>query len=145
MTSHSLTVNDFFESHYCCIPFPGCKMDRAPGSTVMTSVWPGISPPAICDYPLAMPFGWAGCPHSAVHCHSPVSSCQMWTWTLLEFTSSPAHCWTIHLAEARAATVLSIIFASAQSLLANVTKVQDPYTWIPSYYKKYLSNNKHNG
>ena len=36
-------------------------------------------------------------------------------------------------------------FASAEFLLANVTKVQNPYTWIPSYYEQYLSNDKHSG
>ena len=56
--THSLKVNDSFDSHYCCTSFPGCKMDEALGSTVMASVWPAISASAICDY-LAMPSGLA--------------------------------------------------------------------------------------
>ena len=48
--------------------------------------------------------------------------------TLLEFASSPAYYWTVHSAEARIVTVPSTIFASAEALLANVTKLQYPYT-----------------
>lgn len=126
--TRSLGVSDSPDSHCCFTSFRGCGMDEALGSSLMASVWPGTSAPAICD--LAF---WAGQPHSALRCYSPVASCQMWTGTLPEFASSPVHCWNVHAAEARVATVFSTIFASVDYLLENITKVQNPYFWIPSY------------
>ena len=125
--THSLRANDS-DNHYCFASFPGCRMGEALGSSVTASVWPGISAPAICDHAFRV-----GQPYSAVHRYSPVSSCQMWAWTLPEFASAPVHCRNIHAAEARVATVSSTIFASVDYLLENITKVQNPYFWIPSY------------
>lgn len=41
-----------------------------------------------------------------------------------EFAPFPAHDWAVHSAEAREVTGLSTVFASAESLLANVIKFQ---------------------
>lgn len=51
-----------------------------------------------------------------------------------EFAPLPTYYWTVHSAEAREVTGLSTIFASAESLLANVIKFLYFCTQISSFY-----------